>query len=75
MTSGKCLILDDDFQELSIQRKTFSQRMLNDIKRNDSPSLDYCIKHLRRDPDTFPQSIHILIETKHDIVDSLLSTS
>jgi len=29
---GKCLILDDDFQELCIQRKIFSQRMLNDIK-------------------------------------------
>ena len=42
-TLEKCLILDDDFQEFSLQRKTFSQRLLNDIMRNDSPSLDYCM--------------------------------
>ena len=37
----KCLILDDDFLELSLQRKIFSQRILNDIMRNESPSMDY----------------------------------
>jgi len=37
----KCLILDDDLLELSLQRKIFSQRMLNDLMRNESPSVDY----------------------------------
>ena len=33
--------VDDDFQDLSLQRKIFSQRILNDIMKNDSLSLNY----------------------------------
>jgi hypothetical protein len=49
----KRLILDDDFLELSIQRKIFSQEMLVNIIKTDSPSLDYCMKLLRRCPKAF----------------------
>ena len=38
------LTVDDDFQELSLQRKIFSQRILNDIMKNDSLSLNYCLE-------------------------------
>ena len=48
MTLVKCLILGDDFQELSIKMKIFCQRMLNNIDKNGSPSLGYCAKLLRR---------------------------
>ena len=49
----KRLILDDDFLELSIQRKIFSRGMLVDIMKTDSPLLDYCMKLLRCDPNAF----------------------
>jgi hypothetical protein len=71
----KCLILDDDILDLFLQRKIFSQRMLNDIMRNDSPSLDYCMKLLRRGPDAFTQFIDILIETKQDDIVVLILTT
>ena len=72
----KNLILDDDFLELSIQRKIFSRGMLVDIMKSDSPSLDYCMKLLRRGPNAFTQFIDILITTRqNDIVDMLLNIS
>ena len=72
----KRLILDDDFLELSIQRKIFSRGMLVDIMKTDSPSLDYCMKLLRRDSNAFTQFIDILITTQqNDIVDMLLNIS
>ena len=72
----KRLILDDDFLELSIQRKIFSRGMLVDIMKTDSPSLDYCMKLLRRGPNAFTQFIDILITTRqNDIVDMLLNIS
>ena len=64
VTLAKFLILDDDFLELSLPRKIFSQRMLNDIMRNDSPSLDCCMKLVRRGQDAFTQFIGLSIETK-----------
>ena len=72
----KDLILNDDFINLSLQRKIFSQRMLKDVMRNEPPSLDYCMKLLCRGPDAFTQFIDILIETKqNDIVVLLLATT
>ena len=62
----KCLVLDDDFLELYLQRKIFSHRLLNDILRNESPSYDYCMKLLCCDPNAFIQFIDILIETKQN---------
>ena len=71
----KCLILDGDFHELSVQQKIFSQGTLDNIMGNDSPPLDYCMKLLRRDSNAFTQFIDILIETKqNNIVDILLKT-
>jgi len=44
--------------------------------RNDSPYLDYCMKHLGCGPNGFTQFIDILIEIKqNDIVDLLLNTA
>ena len=42
----KHLILDDDFLELSLQRKIFSQGTLDNIMKTDSPAMDYCMKVL-----------------------------
>jgi hypothetical protein len=55
----KRLVLDDDFLELSVQRKIFSQGIHVDIMKTDSPPLDYCIKLLRRGPKEFKQFIDI----------------
>ena len=44
VTLEKILILTDDFLELSL-KKLFSQRMLNNIKRSESSSLEHYIKH------------------------------
>ena len=72
----KRLILDDDFLELSIQGKIFSRRMLIDIMKTDSPSLDYCMKLLRRGPTAFTQFMDIFMTTQqNDIVDMLLNIS
>jgi hypothetical protein len=49
----KHLILDDDFLELSLQRKIFSQETLHNIMKTDSPAMDYCMKFLRRDSNAF----------------------
>ena len=70
VTLEKCLIIDDDVLELSLQRKISSQGMLNDTIKNDFPSLGYCMKLFRHGSDAFTQFIDILIETKpNDIVD------
>ena len=72
----KWLVLDDDFLELSLQRKIFSGERLNDIMGTDSPSLDYFMKLCRRGPQAFTQFIDILIETKqNDIVVLFLTTT
>ena len=69
---GKCLIKYDDFLELSIQRKMFSKRILDDILKNYSPCLDWCMKLLRHGLDTLAKFIGIIIETKkNNIVDML----
>ena len=69
VTLENCLILNDNFLELSLQRKIFSQRMFHDRMRNKSPSLGYSMKLLHRGPDTFIQFVDILIEIKqNDIV-------
>ena len=39
MTLEKLLILNDDFLELSLQTKMFSQGMLKSIMKNESPSV------------------------------------
>ena len=70
------LVLDDEFLELSLQRKMFSREILDDIMGTYSPSLDYCIKLCRRGPQAFTQFIDILIETKqNDIVVLFLTTT
>jgi len=49
--------------------------MLKDVMRNESLSLDYCMKLLRHGPDVFTQFIGILIERKqNDIMIILLTT-
>ena len=69
LTFKKCLILDGGILELPLQRKIFSQSMLNDIMRNESPSLDYFMKLLHHGPDVVNQFIDILMEPKqNDIV-------
>ena len=74
MALEKCLILNCDFLELSYQMKICSQRTLNNITKNDSLSLNYCMKC--RGPDAITQFIGILIEKKtNDIVISLLITT
>jgi hypothetical protein len=71
----KHLILDDDFLELSLQRRIFSRGTLDNIMRTDSPPLDYCMKLLRCDSSAYSQFIDILIGTKQNhIVDILLKT-
>jgi hypothetical protein len=58
-----------------IQRKIFSQGMLIDGMKTDSPPLDHCMKFLCRGPKAFTQFIDILITTKqNDNVDLLLNT-
>ena len=69
------LILDDDFLELSLQRKIFSQGTLDNIMKTDSPQLEYCMKLLRRDSNAYTRFIDILIGTnQNNIVDILLKT-
>ena len=78
MSLEKFLSLDVDVvEELFLQKKIFSQRMLNDIIRNDSSfSLDYCMKLLRCEPVAFTQFIDSLIERKQNyIVDLLFKTT
>ena len=69
---GKCLDVDDHLQKLSIQKKIFSQRMLDDIIKNKSSTLNYCMKLMCHDPNAFTQFTNILFEIKqNDIVDLL----
>ena len=59
---------------ISLKEDIFSENTCY-IMKTDSPSLDYCMKLLRRGPNTFTQFIDILIETKqNDIIDLLLNT-
>ena len=60
------MILDDDSLELSIQWEIFSQRMLEDIVRNESLSLDYSTKLLHHGPDAITRFVDIIIETKQN---------
>ena len=39
MIMGKCLNLNGRLQRLSVQKKIFSQRILDDIKKDESPTL------------------------------------
>jgi hypothetical protein len=72
----KCLVLDDDFLELSLQRTIFSREMLNHIMETDSLSLDYCMKLCLRGPLAFTHFIDILIETRqNDTLVLLLTTT
>ena len=64
VTMEKCLKVDENFLQLFFQRKIFSQGMLNDIMRNESPSFDYCMKLLRCGLYAFTQFVDITIETK-----------
>lgn len=74
VTFEKCLNINDQFKKLSVQRRIFSQRMVDDIMKRDSPTLDYCMRLLHRGPNAFTQFIDILIETKQNsIVDLLLN--
>ena len=71
----KHLILDDDFLELSLRRRIFSQGTLDNIMKTDSPPLDYCMKLLKCDSNAYTQFIDILIGTRQNhIVDILLKT-
>ena len=76
MALVKCLTLNNNFQKLSVQKKIFSQRMLGDIMKDDSPCSDYCMRLRHRGPNAFAQFIGILIETKqNDIADLLWDTT
>jgi hypothetical protein len=68
----KRLILDDDFLELSLQRRIFSRGMLVDIMKTDSPPLDYCVKLLKCDSSAYSQFIDILIGTKQNLISDIL---
>jgi len=73
---GKRFILSDHFQEFSVQRKIFSRRRLDDIIKNDSPSLEYFMRVSPRGPNVFTQFTDIQTERKQDdIVDLLLNTN
>ena len=72
----KCLNLNDRFQKWSIQKKIFSQRMINDIIQHESPTLNYCMMLMSRGPNVFALFIDTLIEIKQNvIVDILLNTT
>ncbi|XP_065557818.1 uncharacterized protein LOC136025759 [Artemia franciscana] len=65
----KKLKLDDQFQRLSVQKRMFSQEMMDDIMEEDSPTLHYCMKLMLRGPKAFSKFIDVLIETRqYDIV-------
>ena len=46
--------------------------MLNDIMKDESPTLIYCMILISRDFDAFTQFIDILIETKRNIIMGLI---
>ena len=41
-TLEKWLILDDNFQKLSVQKTIFAKRMMNIMMKDESPSLECC---------------------------------
>ena len=41
-TLEKWLILDDNYQKLSVQKTIFTKRMVDIVIKNESPSLEYC---------------------------------
>ena len=55
VTFERRLMLNDDFQELKIQRILCSQTMLNGIRENDYSSFGYCTKLSRCGPHAFCQ--------------------
>ena len=76
VTSEKYLNLNDQLKKLSVQKKIFFQRKLDNIMKDEYPALNYCMKLMGRGPNAFIQFIDIPIETKQNIiVDSRLNTS
>ena len=51
---------NDHSKELSVQMKIFSQRMLDDIMKNDPPYLNYCLRLKCSGQIAFTQFIHVL---------------
>ena len=45
---GKRLNLNDRFQKLSVQKKIFFQRILDDILKGESPAFNYCMMLISR---------------------------
>jgi hypothetical protein len=72
----KWLILDDEFLELSFERKIISREMLNGIMGTDFSSLDYCMKICRLGSQSFYSIYRYIVGTKqNDIVVFLLTTT
>jgi hypothetical protein len=70
----KCLDVNVEFQMLTIRKKVFSEKMLEILMENETPSLEYCIKLTSCGPNA--QFIDALIETKRkDIVIQLLTNT
>ena len=53
----KYLNLNDQYQKLSVEKKMFSGRMLDNNMENDSPILDCCMRLLSCKPNTYTQFI------------------
>ena len=71
---NELFILDYYFIVISSNENIFSKNAYG-MLRNESPSLDFYMKLLRRDTDAFAKFIDILIETiQNDIVTVLLTT-
>ena len=51
----KCLILNHRLQKLFMKKKIFSQRMLDDIMIDESPTLNYCMVLMSHGQNVFPQ--------------------
>ena len=70
------LNLNDQFQKLLVQKTIFSQRILDNIIKNESSSLNYCMVLLHYGQNAFTQLTDILIETNQNyIADLLLNTN
>ena len=50
VTLEKWLILKDDFQRMSVQKTIFTQRLIDDTMKNESPGLAYCLRLVCRFP-------------------------
>ena len=55
VTLEKYLILHDHFQRLSVQKRISTKRVIDLIMKNDSQSLDYCLRLMCRGPKAFSQ--------------------